>query len=93
MKYCVIRKVPFKTSGKKPRIVWAHVLSESEGLALVLVPKPDFDQPHSVFIAQENVADRVFEAVGHFGFNLTTEDVVEAADKLRMEVPEEFDPM
>ena len=84
MKYCIIRKVPFKTPGKKPRIVWGNVLSESEGLVLVLVPKPDFGQPHSIFLAEENIADRVFEAVSQFQFNMTTEAVVEAADKLRM---------
>jgi hypothetical protein len=84
VKYCLIRKVPFKTPGKKPRVVWGNILAESEGLVLVLVPKPEFSQPHSIFIAQENTADRVFEAMSPFCFNLTTEAVAEAANRLRI---------
>jgi len=83
VKYCFIRKVPFKTPGKKPRIVWANVLSENEGLALILVPKPDFEKTHSIYVAQEKIDERVFEAVGDFGFNMETEAVMAAADKLR----------
>lgn len=84
MKYAIIRKVPFKVPGKKPRIRWAHVLAESEGLALVLVPKTETTRPHSIFIAQENVAMRFFVAVGSFQFDLETEHLTETADKLRM---------
>ena len=84
MKYAIIRKVPFKVPGKKPQIRWAHVLVESEGLALVLVPKAETTQPHSIFIAQENVAMRFFVAVGAFRFDLETEHLMETGDKLRM---------
>lgn len=84
MKYCFIRRVPFKTPGKKPRIVWANVLAESEGLALVLVPKPDTCQPHSIFIAEENLVERVFESVGTFRFDLESTDIKDAGDRLRI---------
>jgi hypothetical protein len=84
MKNCIIRKVPFKTPGKKARIVWANVLAEHQGLALVIVPKSNTNQPHSIFIAAENVIERVFEAVGEHRFDLETMDVMEAGDKLRM---------
>jgi hypothetical protein len=84
MKYCVIRKVAFKTPGKKSRIVWAHVIAESEGLALLLVPKPEHERPHAIFIAEENLAERVFESVGPHRFDLETQDVKAAGDKLRM---------
>lgn len=84
MKYCIIRKVPFKMPGFKSRIVWAHVIAECEGLALVLVPQPEISQPHSIFIAEENLAERVFESVGPHRFDLETQDVKAAGDKLRM---------
>lgn len=83
MKFCIIRKVPFRTTGKKSRIVWAHVLAESEGLALVLVPKPEHDRPHTIYIAEENLSERVFESVGPY-FNLETDDVQRAGDRLRL---------
>ena len=84
MKYCVIQKVPFKTPDRKPRIVWADVIAESEGLALVLVPKPDRNGLHTLFIAQENITEKCFEAVTPHRFNLESEAVKEAGDKLRM---------
>lgn len=84
MKYCVIQKVAFKTPDPKPRIVWADVIAESEGLALVLVPKPDRNGSHTMFIAQENAAERCFEAVTPYRFNLESGAVKEAGEKLRM---------
>ena len=84
MKYCIIRRVPFKLPGHKSRIVWGHILCEVEGLALVLVPKPETDQPHSIFIAAENIADHVFESVGPYRFNLETDDLREVGEKFRM---------
>ena len=84
MKYCIIRRVPFKTPGKKSRIVWAHVLAEYEGLALVLVPKPENNRPHSIFIATENIAERVFEPISPHRFDLETIHLKQAGDALRM---------
>jgi hypothetical protein len=84
VKYCIIRKVPFKTPGMKPRIVWANVLCEREGLALVLVPQMDISQSHSIFIASENVAERYFESVTPHYFSLESEDLTEAGNKLRI---------
>lgn len=83
MKFCIIRRVAFKWPGTKSRIVWAHVLAESEGLALVLVSNPHSSQPHSILIAQENFAQHVFESVGPYRFDLGTEDMKEAGAKLR----------
>ena len=84
MKYCIIRKVPFKLPGSKNRILWANVIAESQGVALLIVPKPTTNQPHSLFIAAENIADHVFEAVTEHQFNLESADVMEAGDKLRL---------
>ena len=84
MKYTIIRKVPFKIPGSKNRILYANVVVESQGLALVIVPKPDTKQSHSLFIATENVEDHVFEAVTAHQFNLESEDVEGAGDKLRL---------
>ena len=84
MKYAIIRQVQFKTAGPKSRLVWANVLVEHQGLALVLVPKPHTQQPHSIYIATENITERVFEAVGEHRFDLDTNSLIEAGDKLRM---------
>jgi len=59
-------------------------IAESEGLALVLVPKPDRNGSHTIFIAEENTAERCFEAVTPYRFNLESEAVKEAGEKLRM---------
>jgi hypothetical protein len=84
MKYTIIRKVPFKLPGSKNRILWANVIAENQGVALLIVPKPATNQPHSLFIATENIADRVFEAVTEHQFNFESADVMEAGDKLRL---------
>jgi hypothetical protein len=64
--------------------VWANIICEYAGLALVLVPQIDTSRPHSIFIAQENCAEHLFEAVVPYRFDLETDDVVAAGDKLRM---------
>ena len=84
MKYTLIRKVPFKLPTSKNRILWANVVAESQGLVLVIVPKPDTNQSHSLFIASENVENHVFEAVTEHQFNLESADVESAGDKLRL---------
>ena len=83
MKYCIIRKVSFRLPGTD-RTVWANVLCESEGLALLLVPRPDRNQPHSIVLAQENVTERVFESLSTHRFDLESEDMVELGQKLRL---------
>jgi hypothetical protein len=51
---------------------------------LILVPTPDTNRPHAIFIAQQNCAENVFESVGSYGFDLETDDVVAAGNKLRL---------
>ena len=76
MKCCVfVRKVPFRLSRSKNRIVWAMVLSEREGLALLYVPKPDDQRSHMLAIATENVQERIFEDFGANHFEMETEDL------------------
>ena len=84
MKHTLIRKVAFKMPGSKNRILWANVIAESQGLALLIVPKPDTNQSHSLFIATENFADHVFEAVTEHQFYLESADVQSAGDRLRL---------
>lgn len=83
MKYCFIQKVPFKVPGSK-RILWANVLAQSQGLTLLIVPKSHTKEPHSIYIAVENVEQRVFEAVTEHRFDIETLDVIEAAKKLKV---------
>jgi hypothetical protein len=84
MKYCLIQKVPFKWPGRKTRILWGHILCQHDGLALVFVPKPEKDWPHSIFIAAENTVEHVFESVGPHRFDMETDDLTEIGDKLRV---------
>jgi hypothetical protein len=84
VKYAIIRRVPFKMPGKLSRIMWGHVLCEREGMALVLVPNPEADQPHSIFIAEENVGERIFESVGAYRFDVDTCSIRDIGEKLRM---------
>lgn len=83
MKYCFIQKVPFRIPGSK-RILWANVLAQSQGLTLLIVPKSHTKEPHSIYIAVENVEQRVFEAVTEHRFDIETLDVIEAAKKLKV---------
>ncbi|MGO8678527.1 MAG: hypothetical protein ACLQVX_22005 [Limisphaerales bacterium] len=53
-------------------------------MALVLVPKLGEDQPHSIFIAEENIAEHVFEAATPIRLSLETQDVKQAGERLRM---------
>jgi hypothetical protein len=62
--------------GKKPRILWANVIAENQGVALLVVPKSSTDQPHSIYFATENVEQRVFEAVTEHRFDIETLDVI-----------------
>ena len=85
-----VHRLPIVAARKRPRnnrrsrIVWANLLCEREGLALVLVPKPENDRPHSIFISQENISERVLESVGPHRFDLETEDLREAGERLRL---------
>jgi hypothetical protein len=82
-KYCVIRKVPYRILGTK-RIVWANVVSEGNGLVLLLVPKTYADGAHSIVMAEENLTDRIFEAVGSTSFEIGSMEVKTIGDTLRI---------
>ena len=81
MKACIIRKVVYRNSAHK-RPAWGFILAEREGLALLFVPSPDDKRSHSIVIATENVADRVFEDVCLSRFPLEDEDLSSVGAKL-----------
>ncbi len=83
MKYCIIRRVAYKFPGTS-RILWANILCEREGLALLLVPKSTDHGSHSLVLARENVSDRLFESEGGNMFDLETNDMGEVGKKLRI---------
>jgi hypothetical protein len=58
------------------------VLSEHEGLALILIPSPDGKRSHSIAIAAENIAERVFEDVKLSRFAVEVEDMAGIGSKL-----------
>ena len=62
-KYYVIRKVAYRIPGTD-RIVWANVLSQNNGVALLLIPKSQTDGAHSMVFAEENAMERIFESGG-----------------------------
>jgi len=80
MKACIIRKVVYRATDKRPR--WGFVLAEREGLALLLVPCAEDGQSHSLHIAAENVAERVFESVNVSRFPMEHEDLAGIGVKL-----------
>src|ERR1035437_7285801 len=82
-KYCVIRKVPYRIPGTK-RLVWANVISEGTGLVLLLVPKSHADEAHSIVMAEENLTDRILEAVGSTSFDIGSMEVKTIGDTLRI---------
>lgn len=58
-------------------MVWALILAEREGLSLLFVRKPDDDYSHSIVIATENVAERIFEISNASVFLFETRDMIE----------------
>lgn len=66
------------------RIVWANVLAESNGLALLLVAKSHTDGAHSMVFAEENAIDRVFEGSRSLIFELGSTDVMEIGKTLKV---------
>ncbi len=82
MKCCLVRKVPVKVPGTKNRLIFALVLAEGEGLALLFTKKLSQDGAHSLIVATEG-KDRIFQAVDRPQFPLeNTEDLSELGWKL-----------
>jgi hypothetical protein len=84
VKFCIIRRVPFKWPCEKSHIVWGELICSRNGVSLILVPKLNRNGPHSIFIAQENVSDHVFEAMTPIRFDLESDDLTECGAKLKM---------
>ncbi len=76
MKCCLVRKVSFRLPGTN-RLVWALILSEREGLALLFVRKPDDNYSHSIVIGRENVAERIYEESNASVFSMETRDMID----------------
>ena len=70
--------------GFKDRIVWASILAESQGFVLAVIPKPSKDQPHMIFFAAENIAERIYEPISEFQFHVSTEEFIAAGDRLKI---------
>jgi hypothetical protein len=83
VKYCVIRKVPYRIPGKKSRIVWANVIAENNELALLLVPKTHVEGSHSIALAQQNGLEGVFEAISPSTFEIGSTEVKRIGNTLK----------
>jgi hypothetical protein len=85
LKYCIIRRVAYRLP-KTTRIVWANVLCERQGLALLHVPKPDHQWSHCIVLASEIVSERgVYEdGGGPIRFEVEADDMIEVGNKLRI---------
>lgn len=81
MKSVVLRKVPYRTSGK-PRLLWAFVLAQSRGLALLFIQKPDDNYPHALAIASEDLGGVFEDVAGASRFPLETQDSDEVGGRL-----------
>ena len=81
-KYCVIRKVPYRIPGTD-RIVWANVLSQNNGVALLLIPKSQTDEAHLIVFAEENAMERVFESCGSSMLELGSTEIKSVGESLK----------
>jgi len=81
MKYCIIRKVPYRIGAG--RIVWALVLAERDGLALLFVPTLTENGDHFLAIALESGPRQIFEDVPAARFTMTSRDLVAIAARLQ----------
>lgn len=81
MKMVIVRKVAYCLP-KSNRLVWALVLAERQGLALLFVRKPDGKCSDALVIASENVSEKAFEAVNTSAFPIEQSDLAGIGDKL-----------
>lgn len=79
MKICLVRKVPYRVPGTN-RLIFALVLKESEGLALLFCRATTEDEPNTLVIAAENVGERVFEPVNPNQFPIEDSDLIPMAN-------------
>lgn len=78
MRMCLVKKVPFRTG--RNRLVYALVLKESEGLALLFCKAMTENEPNSLVIATENVQERVFEPANTCEFPIEDSDLIPVSD-------------
>lgn len=81
MKPLIIRKAPYRLPGTT-RLVWAAVISESQGLALLFVRKPDQKWDHEIVLATENIKERCFEVANTSRFPVEPGDLHDIAQGL-----------
>ncbi|HNQ88448.1 MAG TPA: hypothetical protein PKM73_07540 [Verrucomicrobiota bacterium] len=79
MKICLVRKVPYRVPGTN-RLIFALVLKESEGLALLFCRATREDEANTLVIATENVQDRVFEPASTCQFPIEDSDLIPMAN-------------
>ena len=79
MSCCIIRKVPFKTAN---RIVWALVLSEREGVALLVLQRMENTKAHSLAVGTDN-CNGIFECVDMSRFPFEHGDLESVGKKLQ----------
>lgn len=81
MRCCILRKVPYRLPDTT-RLLWGLILAEREGLTLLFVRKPDEMRSHSLVVAAENVADKVYEPVNTSVFPLEHADLAGIGGRL-----------
>ena len=77
----LLKKVTYRLPGTN-RLVWAVVLSENEGLALLFVQKPDEKRPSEIVIGSENVGEHFYEEVKTSRFPIELEDLARIGAKI-----------
>jgi len=94
MKAYLFQKVPFKCPGKKRRLIWAAVISQRQGLALLYFRKPDENYNDTLLVAVENPQERCFEQANSFLFPLeSANDLADIGGKLQALGDSESDDM
>ena len=81
MRPLIIRKAPYRLPGTT-RLVWAAVISESQGLSMLFVKKPDDKWHHELVIATENIKERCYESANTSRFPVEPVDLHDIAQGL-----------
>lgn len=82
MNCCILRKVAFREP-EKDRLVWAIVLAERQGLALLYIPQPNGSPNNRLAFCAENVPARTYELVNCCQFPLEANDLQKIGRKLQ----------
>jgi len=82
MKTCILERVRYKLPGPKEIVRWAILVSQREGLSLLLVPRTEAESTHGLVIAVEDVSKGFCEDARVSRFPLEPADLAGVGETL-----------